>query len=161
MEPIASTSSNLISMVSINLPPSTPAEILGDWRDLRRLDQRTFVLSACRSTVGAVFVFGGLRRILSAMNLRLPPQHIALWQRWLLLALILLAFGRVTWRLGAQNFWWDESLSLQRAEQAWWPLIRGELVLKDGFSELMTIDQHPFFSFLLQGALVRLAGTSD
>jgi mannosyltransferase len=95
------------------------------------------------------------------MNLRLPPQHIALWQRWLLLTLILLAFGRVTWRLGAQNFWWDESLSLQRAEQGWWPLIRGELVLKDGFSGLMTIDQHPFFSFLLQGVLIRLAGTSE
>lgn len=91
--------------------------------------------------------------------MRQPPRHAPL--RWLLLALILLAFGRVTWRLGAQNFWWDESLSLQRAEQALWPLIRGELVLKDGFSELMTIDQHPFFSFLLQGALIRLAGSSE
>lgn len=113
-------------------------------------------------TAGAVFVLERLRRILSAMNLRLlPPQSGVLWQRWLLLALILLAFGRVTWRLGVQNFWWDESLSLQRAEQGLWPLIRGELVLKDGFSEVMTIDQHPFFSFLLQGALIRLAGISE
>lgn len=78
-----------------------------------------------------------------------------------LLVLILLAFGRVTWRLDAQNFWWDESLSLQRAEQGWGPLVRGELVLYDGFSSLLTIDQHPFFSFLLQGIFVRLAGDSE
>jgi uncharacterized membrane protein YqjE len=81
--------------------------------------------------------------------------------RWLLLGLILLAFARVTWALGAKNFWWDESLSLQRAEQALWPLIRGELVLKDGFSDLLTIDQHPFFSFLFQALLIRLAGIDE
>lgn len=82
-------------------------------------------------------------------------------QRMLLLALILLGFGRVTWQLGAQNFWWDESLSLQRAEQPLWPLLRGDLVLTDGFSDLPTIDQHPFFSFLLQGALIRPAGEDE
>jgi mannosyltransferase len=81
--------------------------------------------------------------------------------RALLLLLILVAFTRLTWQLGTKNFWWDESLSLQRAEENWWSLLRGELVLVDGFSSLMTIDQHPFFSFLLQGILVRLAGSSE
>ncbi len=83
------------------------------------------------------------------------------WPRLCLLALILLAFGRVTWRLDTHNFWWDESLSLQRAEQGWLALLRGELRLVDGFSTLLTIDQHPFFSFLLQGIFVRLAGDSE
>jgi 4-amino-4-deoxy-L-arabinose transferase-like glycosyltransferase len=83
------------------------------------------------------------------------------WPRLALLALILLAFGRVLWQLDAKNFWWDESLSLQRAEQPWLALLRGELVLQDGFSTLLTIDQHPFFSFLLQGILIRLAGESE
>ena len=103
-----------------------------------------------------------MRRILAAMiaPFTRPRSGQTLW-RLLLLGLILLAFGRVTWQLGAKNFWWDESLSLQRAEEGWWPLVRGVLVLKDGFSPLVTIDQHPFFSFLLQGLLVRLAGISE
>jgi hypothetical protein len=83
------------------------------------------------------------------------------WQRWLLLGLILLAFGRVTLRLDAKNFWWDESLSLQRAEEGWGALLRGELWLTDGFTQVLTIDQHPYFSFLLQGVLVRLAGAEE
>lgn len=95
-----------------------------------------------------------------SLSLIQPLRSPAL-QRLLLLALILLGFGRVTWRLGVQNFWWDESLSLQRAEQPLWPLLRGELVLTDGFSDLPTIDQHPFFSFLLQGVLIRLAGEDE
>ena len=89
------------------------------------------------------------------------PNFVQTTLRWLLLTLVLLAFARVTYRLDAKNFWWDESLSLQRAEQSWWPLLRGELVLKDGYSELLTIDQHPFFSFLLQGVMIRLAGDSE
>lgn len=109
-----------------------------------------------------VFVLPSLRRILAGMTTEFSRPH---WTppilRWLLLALVLTAFGRVMWQLDAKNFWWDESLSLQRAEQAWWPLLRGELVLKDGYSELMTIDQHPFFSFLLQGLLLRMAGSSE
>jgi mannosyltransferase len=93
-------------------------------------------------------------------NIAVEPRLSTLL-RWCLLGLILLAFGRVTWQLDAKNFWWDETLSLQRAEEDWLALVRGELVLKDGFTNLMTIDQHPFFSFLLQGILVRLAGESE
>jgi hypothetical protein len=81
--------------------------------------------------------------------------------RWALLALILLAFAHVTFLLDAKPFWWDESLSLQRAEQGLGDLLRGVIWIGDGFSILPTIDQHPFFSFLLQGALIRLAGDSE
>lgn len=78
-----------------------------------------------------------------------------------LLALILLAFAHVTIWLDFKDFWWDESLSLQRAEASLGELLRGVLWIQDGFTRVPTIDQHPFFSFLVQGALVRLAGTSE
>jgi hypothetical protein len=81
--------------------------------------------------------------------------------RLLLLAFVLVAFGRVTWELDAKNLWWDESLSLQRAESAWPALLQGHLVLVDGINELLTIDQHPFLFFALAGLLLRLAGDSE
>jgi uncharacterized membrane protein len=83
------------------------------------------------------------------------------WGRWLLLGLTLTAWLRVTWRLDAKNLWWDESLSLQRAESALLPLLRGDLVISDGLAQVTTIDQHPFFYFLLQGGLMRLAGDDE
>ena len=61
--------------------------------------------------------------------------------RGLLLLLILLAFGRVCWHLDAHNMWWDESLSLQRAEADWGTLVRGTLTMYDGFTAQPTIDQ--------------------
>lgn len=82
-------------------------------------------------------------------------------QRWLILLLVLLAFARVVYRLDANNLWWDESLSLQRAEQAWLPLLRGDLVMRDAFSELHSTDQHPFFFFVVLGLLIRTAGISE
>ncbi len=86
--------------------------------------------------------------------------HAPTW-RWLWLALILMAFARLCWRLDVNNMWWDESLSLQRAEADWATLIRGTLSMYDGFNVLHTTDQHPFFSFLIQGILMRLAGNSE
>ncbi|MCC6165817.1 MAG: glycosyltransferase family 39 protein [Caldilineaceae bacterium] len=84
------------------------------------------------------------------------------WVRLALLALILVAMGRVFWELGAKNLWWDESLSLQRAESPWAGLLAGRLILYDGQGgTLTTHDQHPFFFFVLQGLLVRLAGNSE
>ncbi|MCB0066917.1 MAG: glycosyltransferase family 39 protein, partial [Caldilineaceae bacterium] len=80
------------------------------------------------------------------------------WPR--LALLLLLAFAHAVILLDAKDLWWDESLSLQRAEESLPNLVRGVLVIKDGLSEVPTIDQHPFFSFLLQGALIRLAGDS-
>lgn len=82
-------------------------------------------------------------------------------QRVLLLGLILLSYAHVVVQLDAKAFWWDESLSLQRAEQPLLDILRGVLWIRDGFSSLLTIDQHPFFSFLLQGALIRTAGESE
>lgn len=83
------------------------------------------------------------------------------WVRLLLLLLILVAFGRVMWQLDAKNLWWDESLSLQRAESGWLDLILGRLYLYDGLTSDLTHDQHPFFFFILQGILLRLAGESE
>ena len=89
-----------------------------------------------------------------------PNQGLATWPRLLLLALLLVAFAHAVILLDAKDLWWDESLSLQRAEESLPNLLRGVLVIKDGFTEVPTIDQHPFFSFLLQGLLVRTAGNS-
>lgn len=88
-------------------------------------------------------------------------NRIANWLRWLLLALILLAFGRLLWAVDARNLWWDESLTLQRAESGLLPLLRGQLTMQDGLSTLATTDQHPFLYFLLTGMIVRLAGNSE
>ena len=82
-------------------------------------------------------------------------------QRWLLLILVLVAFARVLYQLDANNLWWDESLSLQRAEQRWLPLLRGDLIMRDAFSQLNSTDQHPFFFFVLLGLLIRVAGISE
>ena len=94
--------------------------------------------------------------------------QISFWEKYrtvllrlLLLGLVLLAFTRVIWRLDGKDLWWDESLSLQRAEENWGALLRGSLVMHDGFSEQATTDQHPFFFFLLQGILIRLAGDNE
>lgn len=72
--------------------------------------------------------------------------------RPLLLLLLLLAFSRLeSLNLGGKNFWWDESLSLQRSESTLFRLLRGQITITDGTTSLETIDQHPFFSFLVQG----------
>src|SRR5690606_7650769 len=52
-------------------------------------------------------------------------------------------------------------LSLQRAESGWGDLLLGRLIIRDGLRTLDTYDQHPFFFFLVQGLLVRLAGMSE
>src|SRR4051794_20468623 len=89
------------------------------------------------------------------------PARVPSWARLLLLLLILVAFARVLLALDAKNLWWDESLSLQRAESNWGDLILGRLYLYDGFTSQVTSDQHPFFFFILQGILLRLAGESE
>jgi hypothetical protein len=82
------------------------------------------------------------------------------WRRLFLLALLMLSFAHAVILLDAKDLWWDESLSLQRAEESLPNLLLGVLVIKDGFSELRTIDQHPFFYFALQALLIRTAGES-
>ena len=89
------------------------------------------------------------------------PMRVPNWARLLLLLLILVAFSRVMWQLDGKNLWWDESLSLQRAESGWQNLILGRLFLYDGLTDDITRDQHPFFFFIVQGILLRLAGESE
>lgn len=89
------------------------------------------------------------------------PMRVPTWARLLLLLLILVAFSRVMWQLDGKNLWWDESLSLQRAESGWLDLIQGRLFLYDGLTDDLTRDQHPFFFFIVQGILLRLAGESE
>lgn len=81
--------------------------------------------------------------------------------RWLLLGLILLAYACLVSQLDAKNLWWDESLSLQRAESNLWSLLRGELWMYDGFTAARTIDQHPFLFFLFQSFFVHAVGISE
>ncbi len=80
--------------------------------------------------------------------------------RWLLLGLILLAFARLVFRPDHKSLWWDESLSLQRAESSWRALVSGQIVLDDGLTAIATTDQHPFAYFVLLGSFIRLAGQS-
>ncbi len=88
------------------------------------------------------------------------------WLRWLLLFLILIAFGRLVWQLDLKTLWWDESLSLQRAESGWADLLLGRITIVDGVlahgaGQIVTRDQHPFTFFLLLRLFVRLAGISE
>lgn len=97
----------------------------------------------------------------AALKQAFVARRNALWLRIALLTLILLAFARVMVALDAKDLWWDESLSLQRAESDWGDLLLGRLPLRDGLSELVTYDQHPFFFFALQRMLLRIAGNSE
>jgi hypothetical protein len=83
------------------------------------------------------------------------------WTHGLLALLILVAMARVVWRLDAKNLWWDESLSLQRAESDLPALVAGRIVMSDGSNEVTTLDQHPFVYFGLLGAFVRLVGERE
>jgi len=83
------------------------------------------------------------------------------WLRWMLLLLILVASTRLVWRLDAKNLWWDESMSLQRAESGWPALLAGRLIFSDGHNQLVTIDQHPFGYFVLLGLFVRILGSGE
>jgi 4-amino-4-deoxy-L-arabinose transferase-like glycosyltransferase len=82
------------------------------------------------------------------------------WPRLFLLGLLWVAFAHTAIGLDAKDLWWDESLSLQRAEEDLGDLVRGVIWISDGFTQLETIDQHPFFSFWLQSLLIRAAGDS-
>lgn len=96
------------------------------------------------------------------MSLRIPAKcRPQMNIRWFLLGLILLTFLRLTWQLDVKALWWDESLSLQRAESEWIQLFMGTLILTDGQNSIATTDQHPFFFFMILGVLVRLAGESE
>jgi 4-amino-4-deoxy-L-arabinose transferase-like glycosyltransferase len=81
--------------------------------------------------------------------------------RWLLIGLILLAYGRGIWALGTKSLWWDESLSLHRADQTLGYVLSNQIVLTDTVDTVPTIDNHPpvYFVFLWFG--VQLFGRSE
>lgn len=78
-----------------------------------------------------------------------------------MLGFTLLGFLHAVMLLDQKPLWWDESLSLQRVEQPLLDLVRGVLQITDNITSIVTIDQHPFFYFLLQGLLVYGAGTEE
>jgi 4-amino-4-deoxy-L-arabinose transferase-like glycosyltransferase len=80
---------------------------------------------------------------------------------WILAFLILLAFGRGIWDLGGKSLWWDESLSVYRAEQPLISVLSNRITLTDNIGTLDTVDNHPPLYFLLLWAAVRLFGQSE
>jgi mannosyltransferase len=81
--------------------------------------------------------------------------------RWLVVALTLLAFGRSVWALGEKSLWWDESLSLHRAQQNLRTVLSNQIVLTDSVEDLVTIDDHPPLYFLALWLAVRVFGQTE
>jgi len=84
------------------------------------------------------------------------------WLRhWLLLLVVLLAWGRGIWALGGKSLWWDESLSLQRARSPLVSVLTNKIILTDNVTSVETTDNHPPLYFLLLWAVVRVLGESE
>jgi 4-amino-4-deoxy-L-arabinose transferase-like glycosyltransferase len=71
--------------------------------------------------------------------------------------LVFLSFGLHLWRIDDRSIWWDESLSLYRAQRSV-PYILSNRI---DFPGISTTDQHPPLYFLLLHGFVRLCGESD
>jgi len=80
---------------------------------------------------------------------------------FLLILFIALAFTRGVYGLGTQSLWWDESLSLQRANYDLPLVLSNEIVLTDASRQVITFDNHPPLYFLLLHFVVKLAGQSE
>ena len=80
---------------------------------------------------------------------------------WILGILLLLAFGRGIWALGSKSLWWDESLSLYRAEKDLPFVLSNQIILTDTVNSVTTIDNHPPLYFVLLWLAVRLFGQSE
>ncbi len=76
---------------------------------------------------------------------------------WLVCVVLLCACAVRLWRLDAKSLWWDESLSLYRAQQPANIILAGRI----DFPGAQTHDQHPPLYFLLLSATRALAGESD
>jgi len=76
---------------------------------------------------------------------------------WLLVGLLLLSFGLRLWRIDVRSIWWDESLSLYRAQRSV-PYILSNRI---DFPGISTTDHHPPRYFLLLHGFVQLCGESD
>lgn len=76
---------------------------------------------------------------------------------WLLVGLTLWAFALMSWRLDAKSLWWDESLSLQRAQGSLPAILAGHI----DFAGVQTVDQHPPLYFALLKIAIALGGEND
>jgi len=86
------------------------------------------------------------------------PSRVSWFREYLpALALTWLAFGLFIWRVDAKSLWWDESLSLYRAQRSVAYVLSNRIHI-DG---LATIDQHPPLYFLLLHLWIRLTGETD
>ncbi len=74
----------------------------------------------------------------------------AVWHRWLLLAILLLAFGLRLYRLGAGSLWYDETVSVHLAGKSLPALVAHTAG-----------DIHPPGYYILLHTWIRLAGRSD
>ncbi|MEN6478099.1 MAG: glycosyltransferase family 39 protein, partial [Anaerolineales bacterium] len=81
----------------------------------------------------------------------------ALRSRVLGLLACALSFALVMLRIDAKSMWWDESLSLMRAQSDVATILSGHI----RFGGLDTVDQHPPLYFLALSAVTTLAGESD
>ena len=77
--------------------------------------------------------------------------------RYILILLTLLAAGLFLFRIDAKSIWWDESLSLLRAQNDLNYILSNRLDL----GPTLTIDQHPPLYFLLLHAVISVWGESD
>ena len=77
--------------------------------------------------------------------------------RALVLVMALAAFALYLHRAEAKSIWWDESLSLRRAQQDVATILSNRIA----FPGSVSIDQHPPLYFLLLHATIRLLGESD
>jgi len=81
---------------------------------------------------------------------------------WLWLAFcLMLALAVRSHNLGEQSLWWDESLSLHRAQSSLVDILSNRIDLTDGATVAQTIDNHPPLYFLVLGLTVRVLGVSD
>jgi len=79
----------------------------------------------------------------------------------LLVAICLTAFARSACNLGEKSLWWDESLSLHRAQRDAGSILAGTITLTDNVSTQVTVDDHPPLYFVLLAGALRLFGTSE
>jgi mannosyltransferase len=77
--------------------------------------------------------------------------------RWVVCVLALVSFTLGVWRNDAKSMWWDESLSLKRAQSGFVTILTNKLDSSAGIST----SQHPPFYFVLLRSLTLLIGESD
>jgi 4-amino-4-deoxy-L-arabinose transferase-like glycosyltransferase len=97
----------------------------------------------------------------SGQPLMADSRRLSAAGHWVLVLLTLIAFGRGVAGLGTKSLWWDESLSLHRARQDLPTLVANEITLTDNLQQVVTVDNHPPFYFLLLRLARRLWGESE